>query len=369
MKLTSKWFVWFSLIGIYVMLLGGVFYYNLFKWTFDEKLKSEVLEMVTLKSPELMDGLLRNANAITFDEYGVIEFLGNDKRIIDILYLDGSGKIRWFKHSNYLGADFESFVEETSYNPQSIWQVYRTGRPAIIKVKKEPLYDIAIPFKAKGEDIIGVLNLRVSREGANKIIASAMRKYVVGAVLVLLFLGIPLWLFLKLYIVNPIISLSNSIEGVSSKSFEIKFGARSDEVGTLARSVAGLLEKVRRELEFVSGKEDQIRVHENKWWEVVLKSAAPKNTKAVVVDEDNNVLFANFELNKLDPDQKLHLLDVIDTERKDVVKMVAMAMENPNTTVEADTVFKSQPVHAKVVQVESKGRLRRILILFESKAA
>jgi hypothetical protein len=58
--------MWFSGIGIYVMLLGGVFYYNLFKWTFDEKLKGEVLEMVRLKSPELMDGLLRNASAITF---------------------------------------------------------------------------------------------------------------------------------------------------------------------------------------------------------------------------------------------------------------------------------------------------------------
>ncbi len=37
MKLSAKWFLWFTGIGIYVMCLGGIFYYNLFKWTFDER--------------------------------------------------------------------------------------------------------------------------------------------------------------------------------------------------------------------------------------------------------------------------------------------------------------------------------------------
>ena len=27
MRLTSKWFLWFTAIGIYVMVLGGIFYY------------------------------------------------------------------------------------------------------------------------------------------------------------------------------------------------------------------------------------------------------------------------------------------------------------------------------------------------------
>ena len=47
MRLSSKWFLWFTMIGIYVMVLGGIFYYNLFKWTFDERLKQEAAARIT----------------------------------------------------------------------------------------------------------------------------------------------------------------------------------------------------------------------------------------------------------------------------------------------------------------------------------
>lgn len=367
MKLNARWIVWFGAIGVYVMLLGGIFYYNLFKWTFDEKLKSDVLEMVRLKSPELMDGLLKKAGAITFDEYDVIEFLRNDRRIADILYLDGNGRIRWFRHGKYLGKDFDTFVGETSYDATSIWQAYRTGTPAVVSVKKQPFYDMAIPFKAKGEDIIGILNLRVSREGARSVISSAMRKYIFGAFGVLVLLGVPLWFFLKFYVVNPVNSLADSIDGISSKKFEIKFGSRNDEIGYLAQSVAGFLERVREELDFAyEQKEGQLK-YEQTWWEVVLSTVASEGTKAVVVDEDNNVLFANFPLKRLDPKQKLHLLDVIDTDNKDIVKLVGMAMESPKKLISANTVFKSEPVYVKVMQVEPQGRPKRTLVVLEKR--
>lgn len=369
MKLNLKWMIWFSAVGIYVMVLGGIFYYNLFKWTFDEKLKSDVLEMVRLKSPDLMDGLIRNANAITFAEYGVIEFLKNDKRIADVLYIDGGGRVRWFRHGKYLGMDFDTFVQESGHNPASIWQAYQTGKPSIIEVKKRPFYDVAVPFKAKGEDIIGILNLRVSREGAQMIISSAMRKYIFGACGVLFLLAVPLWLFLKYYVVNPVNALADSVDGISSKNFEIKFGSRNDEIGDLAQAIAGFLEKVRQELDLVGEKQKDQKQYEHDWWEMIINTIAPDSTKALVIDEDNSVLFANFPLNRLDPEQKLHLLDVIDTDRKDIVKLVGTAMENPQKLISADTVFKSETVNAKVVQVEPKGRPKRILILFEKKQA
>ena len=47
MRLTWKWLIWFLGIGIYVMCLGGIFYYNLFKWTFDERLKQESITMIS----------------------------------------------------------------------------------------------------------------------------------------------------------------------------------------------------------------------------------------------------------------------------------------------------------------------------------
>ena len=36
MKLTSKWTLWFVLVSLYAAILGGLFYYNLFKFVFDK---------------------------------------------------------------------------------------------------------------------------------------------------------------------------------------------------------------------------------------------------------------------------------------------------------------------------------------------
>jgi HAMP domain-containing protein len=368
MKLGIKWFMWFSGIGIYIMILGGIFYHNLFRWTFDEKLKSEILEMVTLKSADLMDGLLESAGSITMrKEYPVIEFLQNDKRIADILYLDGAGRIRWFKHGEYLGKDFESFAQETGYNAASIYQAYQSGASSIISSKSGPFYDMAIPFKERGEEIIGILNLKVSREGANTIIRSAMRKYIIGALGVLFFWGFPLFLFIRFSIINPIVGLTDSIEGISAKNLEIKFSARNDEIGMLAQSVAGFLGKINQEMDTMSEKDEQRKSYENAWWKTILNNVVSKGNKALVIDEDNNVLFANFPLNRLDPEQKIHLLDVIDSDRQDILKMVGMALEKPESIIEADTVFKSESVHAKVVQMQSEGNFKRTLILFEKR--
>jgi hypothetical protein len=170
-------------------------------------------------------------------------------------------------------------------------------------------------------------------------------------------------------VVNPVNALADSIDGISSKKFEIKFGSRNDEIGHLAQSVAGFLEKVKEELDFADEQKRGQLMYEQTWWEVVLNTVASEGTKAVVVDEDNNVLFANFPLKKLDPKQKLHLLDVIETSNKDVVKLVGMAMESSQKIVSANTVFKSEPVHVKVIQVEPKGRPKRILLVFEKRQA
>ncbi|HAT72464.1 MAG TPA: hypothetical protein DCS63_06585, partial [Elusimicrobia bacterium] len=75
-----KWLMWFIGIGVYVMFLGGVFYYNLFKWTFDEKLKQDVIETVKVYAPTMRNGLLNNANAISFEEYDIMMSLAKDER-------------------------------------------------------------------------------------------------------------------------------------------------------------------------------------------------------------------------------------------------------------------------------------------------
>ncbi len=51
--------------------------------------------------------------------------------------------------------------------------------PKVRQVHKQPFYEIAIPFSVRGE-IIGIMDLLVSRAGAEMLIGSAMRKYVLA---------------------------------------------------------------------------------------------------------------------------------------------------------------------------------------------
>ncbi|MFA5162145.1 MAG: hypothetical protein WC421_07850 [Elusimicrobiales bacterium] len=364
MKLSAKWFVWFGLVGIYVMVLGGVFYYNLFKWTFDEKLKNDVIEMARLKTADLTAGLIRSPRVITLDEYDVMNWFRNDNRIAEIIYISGAGSIRWHKHAKYIGMMLDDYEKEIGLATNAVSQAYYSGNPKVYLVRGQPFYEIAIPLRARENVIIGVLDLLVSREGSERIISSAMRKYIVGAAGVLLLLGIPLYLFLSHYVITPLSVLRDSIDNISTKSFEIKFARRRDEIGELAESVALFLDKVRVELSDITERDRQRHAHEQAWWQAVLTTAVKRGSRAIVVDEDNNVLYANFEMSAV-PGQKLHLLDVVDSQQQDVLKLIGMAMETTQTSVEGDTTFKGEPAHVRAVQVQSEGTLKRTLIIFE----
>jgi len=79
-------------------------------------------------------------------------------------------------------------------------------------------------------------------------------------------------------------------------------------------------------------------------------------------------LYTNFPVTgSVTGEGKLHLLDVIDSQQQDVLRLVGVALDRPNQVVEADTMFKSEPCHVKAVHLEEEGELRRTLILFEPK--
>ena len=177
MRLGLKWLLWFIAIGIYVMSLGGVFYYNLFKWTFDEKLKQEMIEKVKVYAPTLRNGLLRSANAISFDEYDIMQSMINDDRISSIIYLSRAGTVRWHKQARFIGVPWDEFQKDVPPPTDAISQAYMSKMPKVRQVHKQPFYEIAIPFSVRGE-IIGIMDLLVSRAGAEMLIGSAMRKYV-----------------------------------------------------------------------------------------------------------------------------------------------------------------------------------------------
>jgi HAMP domain-containing protein len=363
------------MIGIYVMVLGGVFYYNLFKWTFDEKLKDDVIELARVKSSDMIQGIMRSPTVVTIPEYDVMTWLKGDKRIMDILYLNGNGTIRWHKQSKYIGMNYDEYEKQIGGFPTpAIGVAYATASPKVFLVPKQPFYEVAIPLKArsdkgdKGEVVIGILEMIVSREGAERVIQSAMAKYIIGAIGVLVLLAIPLYLFLNHYVISPLMSLRDSIDTISTKSFEIKFAARRDEIGDLAMSVSQFLEKVRAELVAVTEREAMRQGAEQSWWQSVLSVAVPRGSRALVVDEDNSVLFANFDI-PASPGQKLHLLDVVDNQQQDVLRLVGLAMDSPRQIIEGDTVFRGEASHVKVVQIQSDASAKRTLIMFEPRRA
>ena len=367
MRLSAKWFMWFTLIGMYVMFLGGIFYYNLFKWTFDEKLKQEAIDMVRLYAPTLIEGLSRNQGAISMAEFDTITRFAKDDRVAALLYLNKYGEVRWFKDPSKITETFDQFSKEVTLPTDAIEQAWLSKSPMVRAVPNLPLYDIAIPLALRG-DVLGILNLQISREGVVKVINKAMRKYAVGAVGVLLLLGIPLYFFLHHFVLNPLLNLRDAIEGISFKTLELKFPARNDEIGDIAAAVNLFLNKVKAEISNALVKEKQRGVAEARWWQSILVAIVSKNHKAIVVDEDNSVLYTNFPVTgSVTGEGKLHLLDVIDSQQQDVLRLVGVALDRPNQVVEADTMFKSEPCHVKAVHLEEEGELRRTLILFEPK--
>jgi len=369
MKLSAKWFLWFTGIGVYVMFLGGIFYYNLFKWTFDEKLKQESIDMVRLYAPSLIEGLSRSQSAITMSELDTVTRFSKDDRVASLLYLNKYGEVRWFKDPSMMTKSFEDFSRQVSLPTDAIEQAWLTKTPVVRAVPNMPLYDIAIPLALRG-DVLGVLDLQVSREGVVKVINKAMNKYAVGAVGVLLLLGIPLYFFLHHFVINPLLNLRDAVESISFKSLELRFQSRNDEIGELAGVFGIFLSKVKAEIANSIVRDKQRGVAEARWWESILKVVVSKNHRAIVVDEDNSVLYTNFPVTgAATTDGKLHLLDVIDSQQQDVLRLVSSALDNPNQVKEADTLFRSEPCHVKAVHLDEDGETKRTLILFESKSA
>ncbi|MFH1619802.1 MAG: hypothetical protein ABIG11_07840 [bacterium] len=366
MRLTSKWLLWFGGIGLYVMFLGGVYYNKLFNWTFDEKLKSDIIEMVKYHTPVLRNGLLRSQKALTLDEYDIMSTLSKDDRIASILYLNRAGVVRWHKESRFINVPWDEFQKNVGVPTNAVEYAYRSKTAKIRMVDKQPIYEIAIPLSVRG-DIIGIVDLQVSRRGAEDIVNSAMRRYVFGAAGVLFLLGIPLYIFLHHFVISPVALLRDSIDTISTKTFEFRFPARKDELGDLADSLAAFMRKVKADMEAALSRDKQHKVVEQQWWSSVLGTVVPQGQHAIVVDEDNNVLYANFELSRGDPAQRLHLLDVVDSQQQNLLRLIGSALETPNQLVEGETIFKGENCWVKILHLDEGAETRRTLVLFVPK--
>lgn len=366
MRLSMKWLLWFLGVGAYVMVLGGVFYYNLFKWTFDEKLKQDVIDTIKVYAVTMRNGLLSNPKAITFEEYDIMMSLAKDERITSMIYLSRQGTVRWHKESRFMGMAWDEFRAQVPPPTDAINQAYLSKSPKVRQVSGEPFYEIAIPLSVRG-DIIGIINLLVSRAGAEVLIGSAMRKYVFGAVGVLFLLGLPLYIFLHQYVLSPVEMLRESVDGVSLKNFELRFPERSDEIGELAAAVTRLIGKMKGEMDGFSSRDRTYREAEQRWWRALLGMTVPASNHVIVVDENNSILYANFEMAAGVDSKNIHLLDVVDSQQQTLLRLVGQAFEMPDKVIEGEAVFKNKNNDVRILHVGQTAETNRTLILFSPK--
>lgn len=367
MSLSTKWLFWFAGIGIYVMFMGGIFYFSSSRFDFDEQLKQEAIDMVRNYAPTLIKGLTRNYRAITLDEFDVITRIAKDERVASLVYFNQYGDVRWFKDASKIRLPFDEFAKQWPPPTNVIDEAYQSKTPKVRAVPNQPFYEIAIPLAVRGE-IKGIVDMQISRQGVDNIISQKMSRYAMGASVVLFILGCTLYFFMYHFVINPLLDLRDAIEAISFKNLEVRVQSRKDEIGEIANVLQGFLQKVKAELVNAQMREKQRGVAEQRWWQSILQTIVAKSHYAIVVDEDNTVLYTNFPIrNQATPGAKLHLLDVLDNQQQDVLRLVGVALDRPNQVVEADTVFRQEPCHVRAVHLEEEGELRRTLILFEPK--
>lgn len=366
MKLTSKWILWFALVTVYASVIGGLFYYNLFKFVFDKKLQNEMVEMVRYRAPSLVQQLAsRPKGEATFREAEIMKSLvRNDDRIKTLVYLNYDGSIRWHENTKFLGMSYADYNTSVGFDTNSVVQAIRDQLPRAIMFGKGDYYDMAIPLLAKDNMVAGVVNVTVSRESAKKLIHSSMVRYAIGALIMIALIGGVLYLFLLLKIIRPLGALKDSVEAVSMNHLILEYPERSDEIGDVSKSITSLLEKIREDRKSLETGEVLSLENEKRWWKSVFAVMVPKGARAMVVDEDNNLLYANFEIS-IPGKKQVHLLDIFDGRQQEIIQVVGEAMENPTKVLRGTVVNKNVQCVVKAVQLPDDAGKNRIVLVLE----
>ncbi len=368
MKLTSKWLLWFVLVTVYASVIGGLFYYNLFKFVFDTKLQNEIVEMVRYRAPQLVQGLAaRPKGEASFNEVLQIkEIMQNDARVKNIIYFNYDGSIRWHENTQFLKMSYQDYNNSVGFDSTSVIQAMRNALPRAVLTDGGDSYDMAVPLLAKGNTVAGILNLTVSRTSARELIHTSMVKYTLGAVIMMGLIGGVLYLFLLLKVIRPLNALKDEIEAVSLNNLTLPYEKRQDEIGDVAGAVQGLLGKITQDIQSLENVEIMSLDKERTWWKAIFAVAVPKGTRALVVDENNNVLYTNFEL-KASENRKIHLLDIFDGRQQEIIQVVGEALENPSKVLRGSVISDKIKCQVKAVQLPDDAGRNRIVVVLEPK--
>ena len=367
MKLTSKWLLWFILVAIYASVIGGLFYYNLFKFVFDKQLQNEMVEKVRKDSAVLFDGInSRPRGEATFREAAAVkDLLNSDKRILSLVYFNRNGSIRWHENTKFLGMSHQEYNQAVGLDSNAVSAAIMSGAPRAYLTGKGTTYDMAVPISAKNGEVVGVIDLTVSRAGARELIQNSMVKYAGGAFIMMLLIGGVLYLFLLIKIIRPLNTLKDGIDAVSLNNLAIKLPKRNDEIGAVAGSVDALLGKIREDVKGLENVEIMSLEKEQRWWQAILAVTVPRGSRAFVVDENNNILYTNFEMKLPADGRKIHILDIFDGRQQEIIQVIGAALENPTRVSRGNVVNQDVKCTVKAVQLPDDAGKNRIVLVIE----
>ena len=369
-KISIRWFIFFALAAFYTVILGALLYFNLFKYVFDVNLQNQIINTVSNNARTLINGLVHTKDYLTIPELEIINsWMAQDPRIKNVVYFNENGSIRWHRNKDLLQKSFSEYDRAGYMETYAASDAMISKSPKVVMKNDGTMYEIAIPLKlAKDDKVVGVISLDVSREQVQTEIKGAMYKYLLGSIAIMFLMGFVLYIFVIKPIVSPIVALTNSIDNISTKTFQFDFAQRGDEVGDLANSIENFLTKVKAELEEQEELSKNRKHYEQEWWAEVLAATIPKGSRALVVDENNNVMHTNFEL-PLKKEGPIHLLDIFGVTQQEVVRIVGQAMENPGKIFRATTQSNGREFGIKTLQLTSKGGIIRTLIVLEPLAS
>ena len=370
MKLTSKWLLWFILVAVYASVIGGLFYYNLFKFVFDKQLQNEMVEKVRKDSAVLFEGISsRPRGEATFREAAALkDLLNSDKRIVSLVYF-GSAKnyvfIRWHENTKFLGMSPQDYNQSVGLDSNAVFLAFNTREPRSFLTGNGATYDMAIPISDKNGEVVGIVNLSVSRDSARELIRSSMVRYALGAIIMMLLIGGVLYLFLLLKIIRPLNMLKDGVDSVSLNNLTFKLPQRNDEIGDVASSINALLDKIRGDVKGLENVEIMSLEKEQRWWEAILAVTVPKGSRAFVIDENNNVLYTNFAMPLPQDGRKVHILDIFDGRQQEIIQTIGAALENPTRVSRGNVLTKNVQCKVKAVQLPDDAGKNRIVLVIE----
>ncbi|WP_424246086.1 HAMP domain-containing protein [Elusimicrobium posterum] len=365
MKLSLKWFVVYAATALYVIIMGGFFFYNLFAFVFDAALQNEIADEVRAKSSVMIEGLASKPSRVTFKEVDLMnEWLRSEERVQNIVYLNRDASVRWHKINSFLLKSHEDAKAEDAFPTNAVANAFNRGMPSVIMYNEGHYYDMAFPLRAANDELAGVVNLQVSRDGARALINQATVKYSYSSFIVMIIMGIVLYLFIYFKIVNPLRVLESSITSVSIKDLKLNFGKRSDEIGDVADAVSALLNRIKKEFRGMEEKGKAADDLEQLWWKSLLAVSISKGSRAIVVDQENNIMFANFEID-VKKDGPLHLLDILDASQSQVIEVIGKAMDNPGKVYKGHYDMGKTKFDVRAVQLPSAQEKARTMIVLE----